>query len=452
MTRPKDNRRFKLVTTLIETFGFSPWLATLVASGLVLAAAAVVLWLWLSAPPREFTITSGPVGSSFQRNAESYRERLAKHGYTLKIVPSNGSLDNLQRLKKADSGVDLGFVQGGLVGDPPPEEYKDLVSLGSVAYQPLWVFYRSETKVTRLSELAGKRIGIGAPGSGVYVLAKTLLEANGITGAPTTLVEQASEDAGKDFQAGKLDALFLMGDSAPTATLRTLIRAPGVQILNFAQADAYVRRMSYLNKIVIPQGGIDFGQNLPAQDITLIGPTVELIARRDLNSAISDVVLSVAQDVHDRGTLTAKKGEFPKPVEHELPISDDAQRFYKSGLGFTYKLVHSFWLANLTTRLLVVIVPLILVIVPAIRFLPVLYRWSVLIRIYRCYRPLLRLERELREKKEATDIKALFERLDAIEQDVRVLKVPASFAQQFYDLQAHVVFVRQRLKLAAEMA
>lgn len=449
MHRPKDTRRFKLVTTLIETFGFSPWLATVVASGLVLAAGAVALWLWLSAPPREFTITSGPAGSSFQRNAENYRDRLAKHGYTLKIVPSGGSLDNLERLKKPDSGVDLGFVQGGLIGEDPPDE---LVSLGSVAYQPLWIFYRSEAKVTRLGELAGKRLGIGAPGSGVYALAKTLLEANGITGAPTTLVELASEDAGKEFQAGRLDAVFLMGDSAPTATLRALIRAPGVQILNFAQADAYVRRMSYLNKIVIPQGGIDFGQNLPAQDITLIGPTVELVARRDLNPAISDVVLSVAQQVHGRSTLMAKKGEFPKPVEHELPISDDAQRFYKSGLGFTYKLVHSFWLANLTTRLLVVIVPLILVIVPAIRLMPVLYRWSVLIRIYRCYRPLLRLERELRENRGGTDIKELFERLDAIEQEVSALKVPASFAQQFYDLRAHVVFVRQRLKLAAEMA
>ncbi len=452
MHRPTPPRRFKLVTTLVETFGFSPWLATLVACILAALVAAAVLWLWLSAPPREVTITAGPEGSSFQRHAESYEKGFKKHGVRvkLKVLPSGGSLENLQRLRDPNSGVDLGFVQGGLVGDPPPE---GLVSLGSISYQPLWVFYRSAAKITRLSELAGKRLGVGAPGSGVSVVSKALLEANGITGAPTTLVDIPSEQASKDFLAGKLDAIFLMGDSAPTATVRALVRTENVQIFNFTQADAYVRRLSalQLNKIVVPQGALDFGLNLPPQDITLVGPTVELVAREGLNSAISDLVLDVAQEVHSKGGLFAKQGEFPVLVEHELPLSEDAKRYYKSGKSFTYKIVNDFWVANLLNRLAVVLVPLVLVLIPLIRLMPVLYRWSVQIRIYRCYRPLLRLERELREKPDAPH-QELFERLDAIEQDVHALRVPASFAQQFYDLRAHVVFVRQRLKLAAEVA
>src|SRR6185503_3913629 len=119
---------------------------------------------------------------------------------------------------------------------------------------------------------------IGAPGSGAHILAKVLLEANGITGPPSTLVEQASENAGNDLLAGKLDAVFLMGDSAPTETLRTLMRADGIQLYHFTQAEAYSRKFAYLDKIVLPQGAIDFGKikNLPAQDVVTVGPTVEL--------------------------------------------------------------------------------------------------------------------------------------------------------------------------------
>ena len=439
-------RRPKLVTTLIETFGFSPLLATIAALFLFLLGAAALVWVVLSAPPRSITIISGPPGSSFQRHAEAYQKELTRRGsgITLKIVPSGGSLDNLQRLSAPASGVDLGFVQAGLVGDKPPPP--GLVSLGSIAYQPLWVFYRGTAHLTRLSELAGKRIGIGADGSGVQELARALLEANHITGAPTTLVEQASAAAAKDFQAGKLDAIFLMGDSAPFSTVRTLILAPDVQIFNFAQADAYVRRLSYLNKIVIPQGAIDFAQNLPASDVTLVGPAVELIGRQGLNSAVSDLLLSVAQQVHGKAGPLAKRGEFPAPLEREFPLSDDALRYYKSGQGITYKLVDSFWLANLLNRLLVAIVPLCLILIPAIRFLPVAYRWSVQLRFYRSYRPLLRLERDAETPLTAARAEELLHRLDAIEAGVNALRVPASFASQFYDLRNHLAFVRQRLK------
>jgi hypothetical protein len=221
-----------------------------------------------------------------------------------------------------------------------------------------------------------------------------------------------------------------------------------VQAYHFAQADAYVRRLPYLNKIVIPEGGMDFGQNVPAQDITLVGPGVELIARKGLNSAISDMVLDVAQKIHGRASLLAKHGEFPAPLDREFTLSADALRFYKSGKGFMYDWVHSFWLANLANRLLVAVVPFLLILIPAIRFLPVAYRWSVQLRIYRCYRPLLRLEREAGDKLDATRVAELLERLDAIEQEVSGLRVPASFASQFYDLRNHVAFVRQRLKSA----
>ena len=443
MDTPKQRKRFPLVAMLIETFGFSPALASAVALFLAFVCLLAVVWVVRSAPPHTLVMTSGPEGSSFQRWAGAYQKALAKHGVTLEIRPSGGSLDNLKRLQSASEGVDVGFVGGGIAQD---QNLDGLMSLGSVAYQPLWVFYRSATPINRLSQLEGQRIAIGSTGSGTRALALTLLTANGITGAPTTFVDLESSAAATALLEGKLDAVFLMGDSAALQTLRALEYAPGIQLFNVAQADAYVRRNAFLNKIILPQGSIDLGKNLPAQDVVLVGPTVEFVAREGLHSALSDLLLDVAKEVHGKANLLQKRGEFPAPLEHEFPLSDDAQSYYKSGRSFIYRAVGSFWVASLLNRILVAVVPLALVLIPAIRLMPVAYRFSIQLKFYRCYRPLQRVERESFGPLTDERVQELLQQLDEIEKSVSRLKVPASFAERFYALRSYLHFVRERLK------
>jgi hypothetical protein len=234
--------------------------------------------------------------------------------------------------------------------------------------------------------------------------------------------------------------------------LRSLVRAPEIQLFNFVQADAYVRRHAFLNKIELPEGSIDLGQNLPAQDVMLVGPTVELVAKKNLNSALSDLLLDVAKEVHGKSNLMQKRGEFPAALEQEFPLSEDALRYYKSGRSFFYRNIKSFWLASLLNRVLVAIVPLVLVLIPAIRFFPVVYRFSIQLRLYRWYRPLLHLERESFEPLTPERAQELLRKVDEIETGVNQLKVPASFASQFYWLRSHIDFVRRRLKPSTKTA
>ncbi len=435
-----------MAVTLSETFGLGPLLASCVACFIFLLGGLAVLWIVRSAPPRTIVIATGPLGSSFERFADAYQKLLAPHGVTLEILPTSGSLDNLQQLQSAASRADIGFVQGGLT--TKETKLGGLVSLGSVAYQPLWIFYRHPTAITRLSELMNKRIAVGTAGSGTHVLALALLAGNGITAERATYVELEAEAAASDLLAGNIDAVFLMGDSAPQQTLRNLIRVPGIRLFSFTQADGYVRRFPYLNRISLPEGTIDLGKNLPGQDIILVGPTVELIVRKKLNPALTDLLIEVAQEVHGKAGVMQKRGEFPAPLEHEFTLSEDALRYYKSGKGFFYRTIRSFWLASLLNRILVAIVPLLLLVLPAIRLLPVVYRWSIQLKIYRCYRPLLKIERDAAGPLDRERIASLLHRLDEIEAVVDQLRVPASFADQFYVLRGHLAFVRQRLKTA----
>jgi hypothetical protein len=442
MRTGRKNHFMQLQTKFTDIFGLgrAASLSAVLLTGLVLILA--VFWFFYSAPPRTITITSGPEGSIFRMNAEKYRAILARSGVRLNILPSQGSLENLERLADPSFKVDIGFVQGGVAKGLDIDK---LTSLGSVSYEPLLVFYRSARPLDLLSRLNGKRIAVGPEGSGTRSLALVLLAANDIEpGASTTLSDLDAENAAKALLAGTVDAVFLMGDAASPKTMRTLLRTPGIRLFDFTQADGYSRRIGYLNKLVLPKGSIDFGKNIPAGDVSLIGPTVELIARADLHPALSDLLLEAAREVHGKPGLFKHRGEFPAPLEHEFHISADAARYYKTGKSFLYRYL-PFRLASLANRFLIVAVPAVVVLLPGLRIIPALFRWRIRLRIYRWYRALLALERSLLSRVAPVEREKLLERIEHIEEDVNKMKVPASFANQFYVLRGHIDFVRDHL-------
>jgi hypothetical protein len=247
---------------------------------------------------------------------------------------------------------------------------------------------------------------------------------------------------------GAADAAFIMGDSATTATIRELIRTPGIRLFDFVQGDGYVGRFRYLKKLQLPPGAFDLGKNLPAQTLTLVAPTVELIARPGLHPALSDMLIQAAQEVHGRATLLQKAGEFPAPLEHEYRLSDDALRYYKSGKTFVYRHL-PFWLASLVDRILVLIVPLAVILIPGLKLVPWLYRWRISARIYQRYGELMALERVAFGDTTAEERAALLKRLDDIERRIVTAKLPASAAEQIYGLRQHIHFVRRILQDAS---
>jgi hypothetical protein len=422
------------------------WRDLAMTLGPILLLSIVGIWVAIRfvrpAPPNSITITSGPDGSVFRNTAEKYRSILARNGITVQILPSKGSLENLQRLNDPSFHVDIGLVQGGMADNI---KVKRLVSLGSLFYEPLAIFYRSADPVDRLSQFSGKRLAIGTEGSGTRALALTLLKANGIeSGGRTALLDFSGEDAARALIEHKIDAAFLTGDSATPPLMRKLLQTPGIRVFNFVQAEAYTRRFRYLTRLELPMGTLDLGKNSPERTLYLIAPTVELIARENLHPAISDLLIAAAREVHGSATLLQHPGEFPAPLEHEFRISDDATRYYKSGKRFLYRSL-PFWLASLADRTFVVLVPIVVLLLPGLRLVPSLYQWRVKARIYRWYGALIRLEREALMNSTPEQPEQMLKQLDEIEKGVNNMKVPLAFADQFYVLREHIRFVRDRL-------
>ncbi|MFI5348140.1 MAG: TAXI family TRAP transporter solute-binding subunit [Elusimicrobiota bacterium] len=435
-----------LPAPITEMFGLDRRVAIAVGVFTALTTVFAVFWFFHSAPPMALTITSGPEGSSSFKSAQKYADILKRSHIKTHVLTSEGSLENLQRLSAPGSRVDVGFVQGG-VADASAQGR--LVSLGSINHQPLLIFYRAARPLGILSQLAGKRLAIGNEGSGARMLALALLADNGIKpGGKTTLVGTEAEQATKDFLAGKLDAVFLMGDSAPSDVIRELFRDQKVRLFSFAQADGYVRRFNYLNKIVLPRGAIDFGKDIPPSVVDLIGPAVELVAQPKLDPALNDLLLDAAREVHGGSGLFRDQGEFPSLQEHEFRASVAAQHFYKSGKSFFYRFL-PFWAASLVDRILVTLVPLLVILIPGLRIIPAMLRWRINLLIYRWYRMLLKIEHEGTFDSTPEKRQALLLQIDQIEDEINRMKVPVAFATQFYELRGHINFVRGHLTAAA---
>jgi TRAP transporter TAXI family solute receptor len=433
-TKHRLNRDFLLVA--------AP--ATLVVVG----AFALTLLLMRPAPPSELVMSTGTADGSYHAYAMKYRDILARDGVTLRLWPSGGAVENLRRLADTSAHVDVALVQGGIASAAPPQTTQNLVSLGSVYNEVLWVFYRGERELDRLPSLGGKMIAIGADKSGTAALAMTLLEATGIDKPPTTIMKLGGRAAADLLISGGIDAAFFIGDPrAPV--IQELVHAKGVRLLSFARADAYTRQHFYLTKVTLPQGVFDLAHNIPERDVVLLGTTANLIVKDDLHPALAYLLLRAATEVHSAPTMFSGLRQFPAPNDTELPLSPEAARFYKSGPPLLQRYL-PYWAANLVDRLLLVLLPALVVLIPAARLLPQLYRWRVRSRIYRWYARLKEIELELAERRTPEELQRILERLDKIEDAVHRIETPLAYSENLYVFRQHIDLVRQRAQQAMQ--
>lgn len=398
-------------------------------------------------PPRRMTITTGSDSGAYYAYAQRYATLLAAKGITLEVRTSAGSYENLKRLEAGEA--DVAFVQGGIVPpvDNEDERPRGLLSFGSVSYEPVWVFYRGAQRVDRLYQLDGQRIAVGEEGSGIRGLALQLLEANDIKANSPSLVPLAGLSAAEALQQSWIDAAFIVAaQEAPV--VQVMLRSPGLRVVSFSQADAYLRRFPYLSKIVLPRGVVDLVRDLPPQDTVLLATTANVIVRDDLHPALATLLLQAMTEVNGKGGFFQRAGEFPAYKDQSFPLSPDAQRYYKSGPPFLQRYL-PFWLAVLVERMFVMILPLVMLSLPLLKFAPAIYTWRVRSKIYRCYGDLKFLENDLRTAYDPARHAAYVERLDHIEEDASTRNIPLAFTDLLYTLREHINLVREKLRRLA---
>lgn len=400
------------------------------------------------APPNHFVISTGNESGAYHLFAQRYKELLAHEKITVELRTSSGSVENLKRLSNPEGGYDVALIQSGIA--TINEEEPPARSLGALYYEPLWVFYRSPVELTRLTQLAGKRIAAGPEGSGTRVLASNMLKATGADKPTLKLMPLGGMAAADALIAGKIDsALFVAAPDAPI--VQRLLKAPDVRLMNMAHADALAQRYSYLSAVTLLRGTVDLATDIPPANVKMVAVTAHLVARDDFHPALVSVLLQAATKVHNGAGVFHKAGEFPAARAGDFPVSEDAARYFKSGPPFLQRYM-PFWVANLIERLLVLLVPLIAVLIPMMRIMPALYDWRIKRRIFRWYRELKGVEIALHDASGNGDTTQLLARLEEIEQGVAEIKVPLTYWDYVYTLRGHIDLVRARLTGTAAAA
>ena len=390
-------------------------------------------------PPKVVRIATGANNGAYYTFAQEYARLLASDGITLEVVPTAGSVENLELLKSGE--VSLALIQGG---SATRDDKESLQSLGSLFLEPVWIFVRRQSAVKRFLELKGKRVSVGIAGSGTHLLATQLLSAAGITETNTQLIREETTQAIDSLSNGKIDAAFFVA-SPEAPIIRKLFAAPAVELLNFDRAAAYGRWFPFLTPVTLSEGVIDLQQNIPDHDTPLVAASANLAARRDLNASLIPAVLNAVTRVHQTGGVLEHKRQFPSVDFADLPLSEDARRYLINGPSFLFR-----WLpygtAVLLDRLKILVLPLLALLLPVFKIAPPLYTWRIRSKIYKWYAAVREVESSIQEQKVSGDATSLINRLNELDRQVASVSVPLSYAAELYHLRLHIRFLQKKLQ------
>jgi len=402
---------------------------------LVVVAAFVVAFQFVAPPPPDhFRIASGSKEGAYNLVGKEYATILSEQGITLEVLETSGSVENLELLQNGTA--DVAFVQGG-VG--VPSALPDLVGLASLYYEPLWIFARDGEETLVHGSLEGRVLAIGGAGSGTQALVRDLLQASGREDS-VTLSEIGGVAAANALRADEVDyAFFVAGTRSPI--VRELLQDPENALVNLQRSEAYARQFRFLSPLLLPEGALDLGRNLPRRDVHLIAPAATLVARDDLHPALIGLLLEAATRIHENGDVLAPPGTFPSNLLVEFPLSDDAKRFLKRGPSFFQRYL-PFWIATSVDRLWVLAIPLLTILFPLLRIAPPVYRWRVRRKIYRWYRDLRGIEERLRDAGDAAARNALLHELERLQAEVGRIDTPLAHTEHLYHLRMHIRFIK----------
>lgn len=393
------------------------------------------------APPDHLTISTGDDQSDLAEYAAQYQEILKEDGVKLEIRSSKGPVENLRLLEDDASHVSVAFVQDGLGS---PKDQPDIVSLGSLYYEPLWIFYRGRKEDTHLSQLEGKRIAVGRIGHGTEVLARRLLLLSGVDLKDTHLINIDSDQGAESLIKGQVDAVILMEPPESPLILK-LASQKDLHLMNIEQSEAINRKDPAFHHLVLPRGAIDLKADLPSEDINMVAPTETLLVRDDLHPALAYLLLKAASQIHGSPGIFEKRDEFPMNKDDAFPLSEDALQYYKSGGPFWQRYL-PYWLAAWVDRFVLLVIPFLAFVLPLIRLIPRIYHWRLRSRIYQRYGELKYIETQIRPDLSKDDSTHFLHQLEQIEERVNKMKMPKNFSEYIYSLKGHIQFVRDRLE------
>ena len=401
-----------------------PWAA------IVLVVLYIIYRLVDPLPPRHLAIAAGIPGTGYDVLARQYALILARDGVDLEVRNYASAIEHFDVLRDAASPVQAALTTFGFT---QPSDAATLYSLGGISDTAIFLFYRNAEPITRFAQFRGKRLSIGVPRTALRTLMLDVLKATGALDDSIRLSDLDYREAIDALIAGEID-VAMVATQMDDSLLQRALGAPGVQLMNVAQAEAIAKTVPGLKHVVLWRGLISLDRDIPDTDIDLLALRNRLLVRKDLHPALQYLLLEAMREVHGAPGPFNRLGEFPAEQPNDLALSPTAQAFYRSGPTFWQRYT-SFWLTSLLNRLVFFVIPVVAMLIPIIGFAPRFYRWLHVRRIDQLHRALGNLERELAHSADRCRLVEYQTRINEIEFAVRLLKVARPFEVDLQRLQ-----------------
>ncbi len=410
----------------------------------VLALAAAAIW-WvaqtlLPLPPLTLALAVGVPQGGYAQTGERYRAELERLGIATELLTTDtGALGPLQRLANPRDVAQAGFAHG-LLAERGPEA--PVFALAMIGRQPLWVFTH-HAGVLHIGQLRGFKVAAGPPGSVTREVAEQLLAQSQVPPGEVHWVDLQGLAAANALLEQQVDAMITIG-SSDAPTVRLLTRSPGIAMIGLDRANALATREPRLAPIVLPQGAIELRGNVPARDLTLLATGTHLLVRESMHPALQRALLDAATEIHATPTFLQQQAEFPD-YQTDFPLAPVARR-YALGERPWLEVVLPYWWAQLAGLLLYGVLPILLIALLALLWVPRLFSLRVNALLAHYYGELKFLEHELDTVGDNPILlKPLLQQLDQMELDVSGLDLPDRYADRWYTLREHLGAARERL-------
>jgi TRAP-type uncharacterized transport system substrate-binding protein len=411
---------------------------------LLILALSALIWFAKPAPPNTVLMATG-TGGSYKVLGEKYKTYFEKKGIELKLVETHGSKENLQHLIDRNDPIQAALVQGGMIA---ADNLSGVESLGSVDYEPVWMFYRKNTFNEGMHvsdrDIAKLKINIGPLGSGTRTQALSIFKLNSLNGDAPNLLSLGNAEGVDALERGEIDAVILV-DGFDSPNVQRLIKNPGIRLASFTRADAYTRLLSYFEEVSVPMGGFDLGKNIPDHPIQLISTTTNLLIDNRLHPAIQVLFLEAAREINGNKSYFSKAGEFPAYMNTEAPLSDEAKFFYEKGTPTLMKYL-PFWLAEFLERMFFLLLPFAAFAYPIIKSIPT-YRTNLAKKqINSIYKELDKFEKNTIENFDPARRGEYIEVLNEMERRILRSKAAKLATAECYSLRNNIEFIRNALE------
>lgn len=414
---------------------------------ILLLGVALFLYVVRPFPPRTVTMATGQPHSSQDDVGQHYRAFFARRGVELRLVGTNGPVDNVGKL--ASGEVEAAFAIGGIA---VPDD-RGIVSLGSVEFEPLWLFHRGEpsTGDDPFAAFAGKRLSIGPVGSGTHEVVRSLVKGHRLdaTAGQVTFVEMPVQEAAEALRAGRIEGMFLFADM-DSRLLQGLLDDPAVHPWDFRTAKAIATRLRHATAVVYPMGASSLNPLRPDRDINLVATNTKVLVRDDLHPAIQYLFMMAATDFYNNTHVHFDRDDgFPDFLDHDVRKSEVATKYIEHH-SIALERTFPFWVASFLDRAWLLIAALAAVLLPLARLVPEYRKFHFRSEVEDRYRDLRRIERKLRTAGSESDVRQARAEFEAVERDIDGLWVPSGLTDRYYLLVAAMDALRGRLDRAED--